>query len=424
MDLYDYQESAMNRLKNGSILYGEVGSGKSRTALAYYYTKVLNGELQINGKGKNVSPLKRVPLYIITTARKREDLSWEDECKTFRLSINLVNSIDMIPVVIDSWNCITKYVDVKDSFFIFDEQRVVGSGVWVNSFLKIVKNNKWILLSATPGDTWTDYIPVFIANGFYKNKTEFIREHVIYNRFAKYPKVDRYVNTGRLLKERNQILVPMHYKKETILHNNKIIVPYDETLYQDVRASKWNIYQNKPCKNASEMQSVLKRTINENHERTAVIFDLIKKYDRIIVFYNYNYELKMLRDLAESIEIDYAEWNGHKHELVPETARWLYLVQYTAGAEAWNCTTTNVMVFFSLSNSYRATKQASGRIDRVNTPYSDLYYYYISTNAPIDKQIGKSLHRKKDFNAVKFFKDDDYSKAYNPYDHGKQLSLF
>ena len=238
-------------------------------------------------------------------------------------------------------------------------------------------------MSATPGDTWTDYIPVFIANGFYKNKTEFIREHVIYNRFAKYPKVDRYVNTGRLLKERNQILVPMHYKKETVLHNNKIIVPYDETLYQDVRASKWNIYQNKPCKNASEMQSVLKRTINENHERTAVIFDLIKKYDRIIVFYNYNYELKMLRDLAESIEIDYAEWNGHKHELVPETARWLYLVQYTAGAEAWNCTTTNVMVFFSLSNSYRATKQASGRIDRVNTPYSDLYYYYISTNAPI-----------------------------------------
>lgn len=424
MDLYDYQESAMNRLKNGSILYGEVGSGKSRTALAYYYTKILYGELQINGEGKNASPLKHVPLYIITTARKREDLSWEDECKTFRLSTNLVNSIDMIPVVIDSWNCITKYVDVKDSFFIFDEQRVVGSGVWVNSFLKIVKNNKWILLSATPGDTWTDYIPVFIANGFYKNKTEFIREHVIYNRFAKYPKVDRYVNTGRLLKERNQILVPMHYKKETVLHNNKIIVPYDETLYQDVRASKWNIYKNKPCKNASEMQSVLKRTINENHERTAIIFDLIKKYDRIIVFYNYNYELKMLRDLAESIGIAYAEWNGYKHELVPETDRWLYLVQYTAGAEAWNCTTTNVMVFFSLSNSYRATKQASGRIDRVNTPYSDLYYYYISTNAPIDKQIGKALHRKKDFNAVKFFKDDDYSKAYNPYEHEKQLSLF
>lgn len=37
IQLYDYQREALGRMKNGCILCGGVGSGKSRTGLAYYY---------------------------------------------------------------------------------------------------------------------------------------------------------------------------------------------------------------------------------------------------------------------------------------------------------------------------------------------------------------------------------------------------
>ena len=186
---------ALEQLKSGSILCGGVGSGKSRTSLAYFTVKECKG-------GLNGEPMKDPKnLYIITTAKKRDSKEWEDEFPPF--------PFDEIDICIDSWNNIGKYADVKDSFFIFDEQRLVGSGAWVKAFLKISKSNHWILLSATPGDTWMDYIPVFIANGFYKNRTEFIRRHVVYSRFAKFPKVDHYVETGRLLRLRKSILVNM-----------------------------------------------------------------------------------------------------------------------------------------------------------------------------------------------------------------------
>ena len=213
--LYDYQKDAINRMSNGCILNGGVGSGKSRTALYYYFTK------QGGSVDKEFIPMnKPKDLYIITTARKRDTFEWEGELSSFLMSTDEKQTKRYgNKIIVDSWNNIKKYAEVKNSFFIFDEQRVIGYGAWTKAFLKIAKSNEWILLSATPGDTWSDYIPVFIANGFYKNKTEFIREHVVYSRFSKYPKIDRYLNTGKLIRLRNKILVDMDFKRKTIPHH-------------------------------------------------------------------------------------------------------------------------------------------------------------------------------------------------------------
>ena len=70
-------------------------------------------------------------LYIITTAKKRDTLEWEGELSPFLLSTNPDVNLYQNKVVIDSWNNISKYKDITDAFFIFDEQRVVGSGTWV-----------------------------------------------------------------------------------------------------------------------------------------------------------------------------------------------------------------------------------------------------------------------------------------------------
>lgn len=402
--LYDYQLDAVKKMKNGCILNGGVGSGKSLTALAYYY--------QRNGGSVNSDkyvPMRHRPkpmdLYIITTARKRDDLEWEHELIPFGLSSNPeLNKTYGNKIVIDSWNNIKKYADVKGSFFIFDEQRVVGSGAWVKAFLKIAKANEWILLSATPGDTWLDYIPVFIANGFYRNRTEFIRNHVVYARYSKYPKVDKYMSEQKLIYLRDSILVDMDFHRQTVAHHNDIYCEYDPMIYKQVMRSRWDPYKNQPIQQASGLCYVLRRIVNEDQSRSTALLEFLEKHRRMIVFYNFDYELDILKSIHYGDNVEIAEWNGHKHQPVPESDSWIYLVQYTAGCEGWNCIKTDTIVFYSQNYSYKVMEQACGRIDRLNTPYSDLYYYHLKSRSGIDLAIAKALKEKKKFNENKWVK--------------------
>ena len=400
ISLYDYQLDAVNRMRNGCVLCGGVGSGKSRTSLAYYY-KEQGGILGTKKYNKMKNPKD---LYIITTARKRDTCEWEGELAYFLLSTDPKISGYKNKVIVDSWNNIQKYKDITDSFFIFDEQRVVGSGVWVKSFLKIAKHNDWILLSATPGDTWQDYIPVFIANGFYRNRTEFCNEHVIYSRFSKFPKIDRYINTGRLIRLRDRILVDMDFKRETVAHHEDIIVQYDISKYKETMRNRWDPYNNEPITNASGLCYVLRKIVNSDESRQIALMDILESRPRVIVFYNFDYELDILINLAYGKGVEVAQWNGHKHQPIPDSDKWVYLVQYNAGAEGWNCIKTDTIVFYSQNYSYKVMQQSAGRIDRLNTPYTDLYYYHLKSRSGIDLAISKALRDKKKFNETRWVK--------------------
>ena len=401
--LYDYQIDAVKRMKNGCILNGGVGSGKSRTALAYYYLR--NGGDPASLCGDNYIPMDDPPkdLYIITTARKRDTLEWDGDMAPFLLSTHTDVNLYCNKVVVDSWNNITKYKEVTGAFFIFDEDRVTGSGVWVKSFLKIAKSNEWIILSATPGDTWQDYIPVFLANGFYKNKSEFIREHIVYSRFSKFPKVDRYLNTGRLIRLRNNILIDMDFHRDTIPHHEDIYVSYDISAYKDICRNRWNPWEDRPIENAAEFCYSLRRIVNTDEARQVALLQIIEEHPKAIIFYNFDYELDILKKLYYGEDFEIAEWNGHKHQEVPKGEKWVYLVQYTAGNEGWNCVRTDTIIFYSQNYSYKVMTQAAGRIDRLNTPYKDLYYYHIKSRSGIDLAISKALKNKKKFNERKFY---------------------
>ena len=399
--LYDYQMDAVKKMTNGCILNGGVGSGKSRTGL-YYYFKEQGGSIN-----PDYVPMKHKPkdLYIITTARKRDDLEWEGELVPFLLSTHPDQNVFYgNKVVVDSWNNIKKYSNISGAFFIFDEQRVVGSGAWVKSFLKIARGNDWILLSATPGDTWSDYIPVFIANGFYKNKSEFSREHAVYSRFSKYPKIDRYLNTGRLVRLRNRILVDMDFTRHTIPHHEDVYCRYDISKYKDAIKTRWDPYKNEPIQQASGLCYILRRVVNEDESRQRALLEIFEKHPKMIVFYNFDYELDILKGIYYGDNCEIAEWNGHAHNPIPQSERWVYLVQYTAGCEGWNCVKTDTIVFYSQNYSYKVMEQASGRIDRLNTPFRDLYYYHLKSRSGIDLAISKALKEKKQFNERKFVK--------------------
>lgn len=400
IELRDYQEDAVNRMKNGCILAGGVGSGKSRTALAYYF-KVCGGDW-VDGYSPMTNPRD---LYIITTARKRDTLEWEAELPWFLLTTDPeVAYYKNMRVVVDSWNNIKKYSNVYGGFFIFDEQRLVGSGAWVKAFYKIVRRNKWILLSATPGDQWKDYIPVFIANGFYKNKTAFFEEHVVQSYYGGYPKIEKYINQGKLLKYRNDILIDMEFNRNTVRHHEDVLVKYSIPKYKDAIRYRWDPYKNEPIQQASGLCYVLRRIVNTDESRQVALLEIFEQHPKIIVFYNFDYELDILRGMYFGEGVTIAEWNGHKHERVPDTDSWVYLVQYTAGCEGWNCVKTDTMVFFSQNYSYKVMEQAAGRIDRLNTPYTDLYYYHLRTRSGIDLAITKALMNKKKFNERKYVK--------------------
>lgn len=388
------QIDAIREMHNGCILCGDTGSGKSRTALAYFY-------LLFGGKlfPKITRMENPIDLYIITIAKKRDKGEWEEELEPFGIDEKYG-----IKITIDSWNNINKYKNVKRAFFIFDEQRAVGSGVWANSFIRIAKNNQWIMLSATPGDAWKDYVPVFIANGFYKNRTEFNQEHCIFSRFTKFPMIERYLGEVKLRRLRDSILVNMNTKRKTIQHHMDISVTYDRMAYRTLTKDRWNIFTNKPVQNISELCFLWRKIVNTDPSRAEEVLRILKEHPRVIIFYNYNYELDILKSLPYPPTMEIAEWNGNLHEPIPFSDSWVYLVQYTAGAEGWNCTETDTIIFYSQNYSYKVVHQSSGRIDRRNTPYTDLYYYHLKSTAPIDLAISRALKNKKKFNESRYVK--------------------
>jgi hypothetical protein len=388
VNLAPHQKKALGQLRDGNILWGGVGSGKSRVALAYY-----------------MMTEEHEDVYVITTAKKRDSLDWETEALRFGIGKERDATFAGV-LTVDSWNNLHKYVDVENAFFIFDEQRLVGSGKWSKSFLKIAKKNRWILLSATPGDNWLDYIPVFIANGFYRNRTEFKSEHVIQAPFVRYFKVERYVNVNRLVRQRNQILVHMPYDKQTVRHPVNVWCEFDEQLMARVSHGRWDVFADEPIREVSHLFHTMRRVANTDPSRAKNLLALMKTHPRLIVFYNFNYELDIIRSLTGTMyhqeAYPYAEWNGHKHEEIPETEQWVYAVQYAAGAEGWNCVTTNATAFWSLPYSYKLWEQSHGRTDRINTSFTDLYYYVLRSKAAIDWAIWRSLKNKKSFQTKHF----------------------
>lgn len=420
--LRPHQVEGVAKMHNGCILYGDVGVGKTITSLAYYFTKVCGGELNKWGSMKTPKDV-----YVITTAKVRDSMAFEVQAAAMGVHSNRELSTNGVKITVDSWNNLHKYVEVEDAFFIFDEQRVVGYGAWARAFIRIARSNEWILCSATPGDTWLDYIPVFIANGWYKHKTDFTDQHVIWTPRVKYPKVLRYQKVGQLVRHRNRVLVRMPYERHTVRHPIDVRVDYDQDLYDLAVKKRWHPYEERPIRDVGELFHVVRKVVNSHESRLNAVRKLWLKHPKLIVFYNFDYELEALRTLVLTAgsgsgttddwdyllsdegklanelaqlggDVAVAEWNGHKHENIPATARWLYLVQYRAGAEGWNCIDTDAMVFYSQTYSYRDWWQAHGRIDRITTPFTDLYYYHLISRTAIDKAIRAALRVKKNFN--------------------------
>lgn len=394
--LYPHQRKALAKMFDGCVLNGTVGSGKSRTGLYYYFSKY-GGKIE----NQEYTPMKDPPdLYIFTTAKKVHDKEFEEELVPFLLYPDQDTKRTKYyenKVIIASWNVIKKYEDIKDCFVIFDENKINGKGAWAKTFLKITKNNNWIILSASNGDRWEDYETLFVAEGFFRNRTEFRDNHLLYSRYTSYPKVTGYRNEERLFRLRDRILIDMDFKRHTNPIHKDVFVQYDVARYKDAIRKRWDPYRDEPITQASGLCHVLRRIVNEDESRQKALLEILEDHPKAIIFYNFDPELEILLNLAYPPGTEVAQYNGHKHEPIPKNDRWVYLVNYNA-CEGWNVTSTDTMIFYSQNYSYKVMVQAAGRIDRLTTKFDDLYYYHLKSRSGIDLAISRALSQKKKFN--------------------------
>lgn len=367
------QRDAVDRMHDGCVLLGRTGSGKTMTALGYW--------LKVHAQQD---------LYVVTTPAKRDAMEWEGD------SAKLGQYLPPERVV--SWNKIKDFEYLESAFVVFDEQRVSGSGKWVKSFLKIAKRNDWILLSATPGDVWIDWLPLFIANGFYRTRTQFTDRHVIWDPHTRYPRIKRYIEEDRLERCQEAICVYLASPNPISRMVHDELVSYDSRKYAEVTRKRWNPFEVRPMMDAGELCRVQRRIVLENVCREEALERLLKGHPRALVFYSYNYELEAIKAVCERLGRSYGQRNGHRHDPVPVSKEpWVYIVQYQS-ADAWNCISTNIAILYSLPYSWRQQEQAMGRIDRMNTPFDELHYYRLMTDSTIDNAILACLDRKETFN--------------------------
>lgn len=367
------QRDAVDRMHDGCVLLGRTGSGKTMTALGYW--------LKVHAQQD---------LYVVTTPAKRDAMEWEGD------SAKLGQYLPPERVV--SWNKIKDFEYLESAFVVFDEQRVSGSGKWVKSFLKIAKSNDWILLSATPGDVWIDWLPLFIANGFYRTRTQFTDRHVIWDPHTRYPRIKRYIEEDRLERCQEAICVYLASPNPISRMVHDELVSYDSRKYAEVTRKRWNPFEVRPMMDAGELCRVQRRIVLENVCREEALERLLKGHPRALVFYSYNYELEAIKAVCERLGRSYGQRNGHRHDPVPVSKEpWVYIVQYQS-ADAWNCISTNIAILYSLPYSWRQQEQAMGRIDRMNTPFDELHYYRLMTDSTIDNAILACLDRKETFN--------------------------
>lgn len=395
--LYPHQKEALSRMFNGCVLNGTVGSGKSRTGLYFYFSEY-GGSID-----PDYVPMKNPPdLYIITTAKKKHDMEWEQEMIPFLLySPDEKNKLYKNKVVVDSWQCLHKYENVQGAYFLFDENKINGKGAWAKTFLKLTRNNEWIVLSATNGDRIEDYETLFVAEGFVRNRTDFRNQFLIYSNYTKFPKVEGYRNETRFFRLRDRILIDMDFQRHTIQHHEDVYANYDIRKYKEVMRNRWDPFKEEPIAQASSLCYVLRKIVNCDESRQIVLLELLEDHPKAIIFYNFDDELEILLNLAYQPGTEVAQYNGHKHDAIPTGKRWVYLVNYNA-AEGWNVLSTDTMIFYSQNYSYKTMIQAAGRIDRLTSPYNDLYYYHIKSRSSIDLAISRALSQKKKFNERRF----------------------
>ena len=136
-----------------------------------------------------------------------------------------------------------------------------------------------------------------------------------------------------------------------------------------------------------------------NRKKFDAFVDLLDSTkDRLIVFYNFNSELKKLKELVEAADRPISIINGETKDLTAyETeSDSVTLIQYQAGAMGLNLQKANKIIYFTLTDKSELFEQSKKRIHRIGQNQPCFYYLMICKNS-VEEVMLKTLEERRDF---------------------------
>lgn len=378
INLYSYQEEYFKHVKPNYIYDMDTGTGKTIMGLHHHQTY-----------------FKDKPLLIVAPASKINEGGWQRTIDEHYPNIEYDTC---------TYNMLgKKWSQYKDWFVIFDEcHRLKNScGVWGKAGYNLTKISAgFILLSATAiPNGWEDSINYFKMFGLAKNKTQFIRNEAITTMDYGYMEILGWKNENKLKNMWKSI--SRHLSKDEATDLPPLVF---ENVYFKASATyktikKDRIYNDVLYDNQMKLRHGLRLNTNLKNKIEYIKDFVDSTNDNIIIFYNYDEELKLLKEnidkktyLCNGSIKDYpkkSEWDSIKNTVT--------LANYKSGSEAVEFTYANIIVYFSPTESYTEYYQSYGRCYRNGQTKKVTAYKFITDNT-IEADIYKALDSKQDFN--------------------------
>lgn len=394
--LYNFQRQLLNSIEENYIIAADTGTGKTMMAI-HHYLKHNTGE----------------PLLILAPPQKIKEGGWQRELDFVASHYNIE-----IPYDIISYGVLSKrWKEYKDWFLVMDECHYVKNPTSQRGKAAInltKQSTNFLLLSATPSSNgWGDTIAYMIMFGYYKNKTQFLKEHAVYNRidygngpvnvvsdYRDQEKLQKLYQSFsiKLAKEDCLDLPPLVFEKVHFKPSKEYnIIKKDRVLGEEL------------FDNISKLQHGLRFYANQADKLKYTEMLLEGTEENVIIFYNYKQENEELKKIAKKLKKKVFEVSGSKTNL-PDKEKWTSLknsvtiVQYQAGAAGIELQYANIVIFHTPTYSYQDYEQALGRAYRNGQTKKVTVYQYITKNT-IETSIYQALAAKKDFTEELFRKE-------------------
>lgn len=413
--LFDYQKEAIENYKEKSFNLSDTGVGKTVMALGSFIESKCKKLLVIclapkvvdfaeDGVLMNVdiTPLNR-------GSKKNKELLAESD----KVAISF-ESVWRIPEFL-------KWVD-EDTFIIIDEShKVANTSSKVTKYvMKLSKKAKYTYLcTATPisNGKYEQYYPQLKMLGVYNGTKKeyynmFVDERMTRMGGSQFMQITGYRNIDLLENMVNQCSVnykrdkpylPEDYVYKTkkpamfnkLKKNRMYKTDNGEVIELDNSSKLFNALR---CVSHGFLLGINKQVSKEPFERLQAILETHNN-ERVVIFYNYNIELEMLKQLLSKLKRPTSEYNGARKDLKEFKGKYngVVLAHYKSASTGINdFVISNVMVFNSLPLSSIELTQSKGRIDRQGQGKKPMYYFIIP-DTPVEKKIFEQITNGKDF---------------------------
>lgn len=412
--LYPYQEKYLEGLPSRYMFSASLGVGKSPMALVHYIRKAYPQ-----------------PLLILAPASKVRSSDWSRELEEVFAAHNLalpeyqVLSYDKFAYNPSNdafrkgkrpkWHEFAPDYGGKEWAVIADEVQYckAPSSNRSKALYHVAKNASFFIgLSGTPmPNGWIDFANYSKIFGFTKGITEFKKKYCDIQTYKGFPEIVGYWRIPELEKQWRSIAKPLSRENATELpertfYNIKLKAPRIYFEYLVDRKNEQGVLLDNPSKLAHALrQSLAKNKIDRLDEI------LSSTSDNVVVFYNYELELQLIKEMLAKKHKDKMmfEQNGHKHEIPPKEA-WervhnsVTLAHYKSGATGVEMQYANITIYYSPTYSYAEYEQSKGRTHRNGQTKKCIYYRFYSVGT-IEKNIWECIAQKKDFSEKLWIKN-------------------